>query len=100
MGGFGVGESHGYALDAEGLDIGEAGYRARGMVIVRGAGILRIRSVDAFMESPDNSSGLEAGRVEEAAPDHGGREAAGREARDDAEIVGAAFESTPEVGIG
>ena len=82
------------------MDVGEAGYGAGGMVIVRGVGILGINSVDAFVESGENVGGLEGGHVEEAAPDLGGGEAAGGEARDDAEVVGAAFEGTPEVGIG
>ena len=70
------------------------------MIIVRDAGIARTRSVDAFVESRKDLGGLEAGHIEEAAPDFGGREAAGREAGDDTEIVGAAFEGAPEVGIG
>ena len=98
--GFSIDEIHGYGLDAEVLDIGETGYGARGMVIVRGIRILGIHSVDAFMESCDNLGGLEGGHIEKAAPDHGGGEAAGSEARDDAKIIGATFEGTPEVGIG
>ena len=52
------------------------------------------------MESCEDLGGLGGGYIEEAAPDFGGREAAGREARDDAEVVGAAFEGVPEVGVG
>ena len=100
LGGFGVDEIHGYGLEAEVLDIGEAGYGAGGMVIVRATGILRIHSIDGFMESCEDLDGLKGGHIEEAAPYHSGGEAAGREARDDAEVVGAAFEGTPEVGIG
>ena len=70
------------------------------MVVVRGAGIARIRSVDAFVESREDLGGLEGGHIEEAALDLGGGEAAGREARDDAEVVGAAFEGAPEVRVG
>ena len=65
------------------------------MVVVRGAGIARIRSVDVFVESREDLGGLGGGHIEEAAPDFGGREATGREARDDAEVVGAAFEGAP-----
>ena len=100
MGGFGIDEIYGYGLEAELLDIGKAGYGARGVVVERGTGVLRIYSVDTFVESCKNFGGLEGGHVEKAAPDRGGGEAAGSEAGDDAEIVGAAFEGTPEVGIG
>ena len=60
----------------------------------------RIPSVDAFVESREDLGGLGGGQIEEAAPDLGGGKAAGREARDDAEVIRAAFESAPEVGIG
>lgn len=70
------------------------------MVIVGGTGILGIDSVDTVMESGEHLGGLKGGHIEEAAPDRGGGETTGSEARDDAEIVGAAFEGTPEVGIG
>jgi hypothetical protein len=70
------------------------------VVVVRGAGIVRIRSVDIFVESREDLGGLGGGYIEEAAPDFGGGEAAGREARDDAEVVGAAFEGAPEVRVG
>ena len=52
------------------------------------------------MESRKDLGGLEGGHIEEAAPDFGAGEAAGREARDDTEIVRAPFEGAPEVGIG
>ena len=99
-GGFGVDEIQGYGLEAEGLDIGEAGYGAGGVVIVRGIGILRVHSIDAFVESCESLGGLKGGHIEEAAPDHGGGEAAGGEARDDAEDVESDYEGAPEVGIG
>ena len=70
------------------------------MIVVRGARIARICSVDAFVESREDLGGLEGGHIEEAAPDFGRGEAAGREVRDDAEVVGAAFEGAPEVGVG
>lgn len=69
------------------------------MVVVRGAGTARILSVEAFVETREDLGGLRGGHVEEAAPDFGGGEAAGREARDDAEVVGAAFEGAPEFGV-
>ena len=69
------------------------------MVVVRGAEIA-LRPVDAFVESRKDLDGLGGGHIEEAAPDYGGGEAAGCEARDDAEVVGAAFEGAPEVGVG
>ena len=52
------------------------------------------------MESCKDLGGLKGGHIEEAAPNFGAGEATGREARDDAEVVGAAFEGSPEVGIG
>ena len=52
------------------------------------------------MESRKDFGGLKSRHIEEAAPDFGGGEAAGRKARDNTEVVGAAFESAPEVGIG
>ena len=70
------------------------------MVVVRGAGIARIRSVDAFVESRKDLGCLGGGHIEEAAPDFGGGEAMGLEARDDAEVVRAAFEGAPEVRVG
>ena len=51
------------------------------------------------MESRKDLGGLGGGHIDEAAPDFGGGEAAGREVRDDAEVVGAAFEGAPEVGV-
>jgi hypothetical protein len=71
-----------------------------GAVVVRGAGIARIRSVDTFVESREDLGGLGGGHVEEAAPDLGGWEAAGCKARGDVEVVRAAFEGAPEVGVG
>ena len=52
------------------------------------------------MKSRKDFLGLEGGHVEEAAPNFGGREATGHKARDNTEIIGAAFEATPEIGIG
>ena len=69
------------------------------MVVICGAGIARICSADKFVESREYFGGLEGGHIEEAAPDFGGGETAGRKACDDAKVVGAAFEGTPEVGI-
>ena len=100
LGGLGIDEVNGDGLNAKLLNIGEAGYGAGGVVVVRRVGIARIRSVDAFVESREDLGGLEGGHIEEAAPDFGGGEAAGREACDDSEVVGAAFESAPEVGVG
>ena len=42
---------------------------------------------------------LEGGHIEEAAPDSGRREATDREARDDVEITGPAFDGALEVGL-
>ena len=52
------------------------------------------------MKSCEDLGGLESGHIKEAAPDFHTGEAAGREARDDTEIVGTAFKGPPEVGIG
>lgn len=98
--GLGIDEIHGDGLNADFLDIGEAGYGAGGVTVIRGAVIARIRSIEVFVESREDLGGLGGGHIEEAAPDFGGGEAAGREARDNAEIVGAAFEGAPEVGVG
>lgn len=70
------------------------------MVVGHSTGIARISFLNGFVESCEDLGGLEGGHVEEAAPDLGGGKAAGREPCDDAEVVGAAFESAPEVGIG
>lgn len=43
---------------------------------------------------------LEGGNIEEAATDSGRREATDREARDDVEIAGPAFDGALEVGVG
>lgn len=69
-------------------------------MVVRGAGIARIRSADEFVKSREDLGGLRGGHVKEAAPDIGGGKASCCETRDDAEVVGAAFESAPEVGVG
>ena len=82
------------------MNVGEAGDGAGGIFIVRDAGIARTRSVDVFVESCKDLGGLNGGHIDEAAPDFGAGEATGCEARDDTEIVGAAFEGSPEVGIG
>ncbi len=100
LGGLGIDEIYGDGLDTEFLDIGEAGDGAGGVVVVRGAGIARIRSVDEFVERREDFRGLGGGHIQEAAPDFGGGEAAGCEACDDAEVVRAAFEGTPEVRVG
>ena len=97
FGGLGIDEIHGDSLDAEFLDVGEAGYGAGGGI--RGARIARFGSIDAFVESGEDLGGLIRGHIDEAAPYSSGGEAAGRETRDDAEIIGAAFEGAPEVGI-
>lgn len=82
------------------LNIGEAGYIAAAVAVVRGAGIARIRSVKTLVESPENLGKLEGGHIEEAALDVGGWKTKGREVRDDAEFVGAAFECSSEVRVG
>ncbi len=51
------------------------------------------------MESCEDFGGLEGGQIEEAAPDFGRREAASREAGNNAEVIGAAFKGAPKVGI-
>ena len=70
------------------------------MVVVRGAGIARVSSVNVVVESLKDLDGLRGGHVEEAAPDFVGRKAAGREPRDDAEVVRATFEGAPQVRVG
>ena len=87
-------------MDAEVLNIGEAGDRAGGVFIVRDAGIARTGSVDAFVKSCEHLGGSEGRHIEEATPNFHAGEAAGREARDDTKIVGAAFKGPLEVGIG
>ena len=52
------------------------------------------------MESCEDFRGLEGGHIEEAAPDFGGGEATGYKARDNTEIVGAAFKGALEIGTG
>ena len=52
------------------------------------------------MESRKDFRGLEGGHIEEVAPDFGGGEAVGHEARDNTEVVGATFKGAPEIGIG
>ena len=51
------------------------------------------------MESREDLGGMEGGHIEETAPDLGGWEAAGREAYDNSEVVGAAFEGAPEIRV-
>ena len=77
--------------------MGEAGYGAGGGT--RGAGIARSGSIDAFVESGEDLGGLKCGHIDEAAPYSSGGEAPGLETSDDAEIIGAAFESAPEVWV-
>lgn len=69
------------------------------MAVVNGAMIACIRSAYIFVESREYFSGLEGGHIEEATPNFSGGETAGRKARDDAKVVGAAFKGTPEVGM-
>lgn len=52
------------------------------------------------MESREDLGGLAGWHVKKTAPDFGGGKTAGCEARHNAEIVGAAFEGAPEIGIG
>lgn len=92
-------EVHGDSLKAEFLDIGEACNGTDGVVVVSSAGIVRYHSINTFVESCEDLGGLKGGHIEEAAPDFGGGEAADRETSDDAEVVGAAFEGTPEVRV-
>ncbi len=99
LGSLGIYKIHGNGLDPEFLDIGETGYWAGSVVVVHGVEIVRLRSVDGFVESRENLGRFEGGYVEEATPDFGGGKAAGREASNDAEVIGAAFEGTPEVAI-
>ena len=51
-------------------------------------------------EKRENVRGLEGRHIEEIAPDFDGGEATGLKARDNTEIVGAAFKGAPEIGIG
>lgn len=69
------------------------------MFVVRFTRIFRVRFVDAFVKSREDFSGLRGGHIEKAAPDFGGGEAARPETRNDSEVVGAAFECAPEVGV-
>lgn len=96
FGGIGVDEVHRNDLNAELQDVGKAGNGPGAVFLI---GTVRIRSVDALVKSSENFSGLESWHIEKAAPDFDGGETSGFEARDDAEIVAAAFESTPEIGI-
>ena len=92
-------EIHSDSLDAEVLKIGKADYGPSRMIVVSSASITRIHFVDAFMESREDLGSLGGGHVKEATPNLGRRKAAGCEACHDAEVVGAAFESAPEVGV-
>lgn len=100
LGGGSVDEIHGDGLETNCRDVGEAGNGPGGEFVVLGAGIVRTRSANAFVESREDFGSLEGWHVEKAAPDFGDGETAGCEARHDAEIVGAAFECAPEIGIG
>jgi hypothetical protein len=62
--------------------------------------VLYIDLVDTLMESRKDLRCLETRHPEKAAPDLGRGKAAYRETRDDTEIVGAAFQGEPKVGIG
>ena len=99
LGGLGIDEIDGDSLDPDFLDIGPAGYGASGVVVVRVARIARIGSVDTFVESREDLSGLEGGHIKEATPYFSGGEAAGCKTRDDAKIVRAALKGAPEVGV-
>jgi hypothetical protein len=69
------------------------------VVVVRNVRTAKVRSIDAFVECCEDLGGLVGGHIEEAAPDFGRGEAAGREACDDAKVVGAALEGAPEVRV-
>ena len=97
--GLSINEIYGDSLDIKFLDVREAGDGAGGVVVVYGARFAKIRSVEEFMESREDFGGLKGRHIEEAAPDFSRREAAGREARYDPEIIGATFKGAPEVGI-
>lgn len=85
---------YGNNLEAKLRDVGKASYGS-------GAGfIMRCASADGVVKSRENFGSLKSWHVEKTAPDFGGRETSGFEARNDAEIVGAAFESAPKIGIG
>lgn len=100
LGGLGVDEIYGDCLKADFLDIGEAGYRAGGVVIVRSAGIARIGSVEPFVKGTKNLGSMKGGHIEEAAPDFGRRKATHCKAGNDAEVVTAAFKGAPEIRVG
>jgi hypothetical protein len=82
-------------LNANFLDIGEGGEGTGGVRVVCGSGILNICSTKAFVESRQNFGRLKGRHIEESTPDVRTVETTGREAGDDAEIIGTAFEGTP-----
>ena len=77
FGDLGMDEIYGDGLDADFLDVGEAGYGARGAI--GSAGITRFGSIDAFVKSAEDLGGLKRGHIDEATPYPGGGETAGRE---------------------
>ena len=81
------------------MEVGEAGYGAGGVTVICGAGIAGLCFIEPFVESCEDFGGLGGWHVEETAPYFRGGEAAGCEARNDAKVVGTAFEGAPEVGI-
>ena len=99
---FRVSEVYGDELDAERLDVGEAGDGTGGVVVVLRGRVTGVfpTDTDAFVECGQGLASAGGGHVEEAAPDFGAGEATRGKARDDAEVVGAAFEGAPEVGVG
>lgn len=97
---FSIGQVHGDKLDTERLDVGEAGDRTGSVLVVLRGGVTGVFPTDTFVECGEGLGGFGGSHVEEAAPDFGAGKATRRKARDDAEVVGAAFEGTPEVGVG
>lgn len=85
---------YGDDLDPELLYIGEADHGACSVALVY------IHLVDGLVKRREDLGCLKSRNIEESAPDIGRREATGSEASDNAKVIGASFECSPEVGVG
>ena len=92
-------EIYGDNVEAKFVDVGKTDERAGGVVVVGGLWVVLTSSIDIVVKRPENFGGLESRHIEEAAPDIRRREATGGEVRNDAKVVRAALQCTPEVGM-
>lgn len=85
--------------EADSLDIADADHGAASALVVKRFRAFVFASVEVGVEGCERLCGLVDGVVGEAAPDfHLGDRARG-ELGDDAEVIGATFERTPEVAV-